>query len=460
MVHLGKFSVVIALLAAICGGCATEKAPPVVTWLSPQSTANIQEGDALMLKFSVLDPAPERGKTEPASWRISIGTAAGNTWWTTSGTLAPPSGTASLTDTLEATWQVPALPSGSSSSTELLISALCTDGEGQTGADFGTLNFTSTPLSSSGLWWVEGTGSQGFGFVNPQISNQVSHYPGPGSPHQLVHLDGADCIVTGNTTAQGWLITNGIPSAEPAWTFTPSATTTGPIRHMRKAPFEHTGAAWVDIGWSDRCTWMNAGGLTMKTWLLNTDEHLIDSDVVSGDMIILARTDANDFRLIRYNLDNTARLESVTWTPQSAGSTGPEGKAWLLQQQNLPAALETDGTYRVWDPMGGAAPLSTGSLEGNGSVMRAGRMEDGRAWAERETGHFYSEDLSLQGTWNGAIYHVTSDRASGQLWLLSENDFERQWWTLDASLEPLGDPIPAGVASISGSVAHNRPGPL
>ena len=37
----------------------------------------------MQLKFSVVDPAPERGTTGAAFWRIAIGTESGSTWWTT-----------------------------------------------------------------------------------------------------------------------------------------------------------------------------------------------------------------------------------------------------------------------------------------------------------------------------------------------------------------------------------------
>ncbi len=441
-------------------GCATEKAPPTVLWLSPQSTANIQTGDALGLKFSISDPAPERGTTEAATWRVTISTESGSTWWTTSGTLPAAPVTSPITDTIETTWQVPAPPAGSSGSTVLQLTATCTDGEGQTGADFGDVNLTSTPLSSSGLWWADGTGEHGFGFVNPQINTTAEFHSGPNMTHQLVYLDGQDLIVSAATEAQGWPLINGVPATEPAWSMTPSATTTGPVLYVRRAPFDFTGSAWAEIGWSDRCTWLDANGLTMKTWLLNDDEQLIDAGVAGDQMVVLVRTNAQDLRMIRFNLDNVARLESVTWTPQATGSLGPDGQAWLLQKQGLPAALETDGTMRLWNPIGGATPLSTLDLPGSGTVLRAGRMEDGKAWAERDEGCFYSHDLSLLSAWNGSIYHVTTDRSTGTLWLLSGNGEDKSWHTVSPSFVTTGITIPTGIGTTTGSVAHNRPGPL
>ena len=456
MAHRRKSAFTCAILALICGGCTTEKAPPTVMWLSPQSTVHLQEGDALGLKFSISDPAPERGTTEAASWRVTIGTEAGVTWWTTSGNVSA----APALDTIETTWQVPAAPAGSAGSTALLLSAICTDGEGQTGADFGTLTLTSTPLASLGLWWAEGPSEYGFGFADPQVNTLPETYPGPGVPHQMVHLDGQDLIVSGTTEAQGWPLSNGIPSTEPAWSVVPSATTTGQIRFVRRAPFEYTGASWAAVGWSDRCTWLDANGLTMKTWLLNPDEQLIDACVAAGQMVLLARTNANDLRMIRFNVDNAARLESVTWTPQAAGSAGPNGNAWLILKQDLPAALEADGTLRLWGSNGGATPLSTLDFPGSGAVIRAGQLTEGGSWAERDESLFCANDLSHLGTWNGAIYHVTIDRTSGNFWLLSGSDNERLWWALEPSFDPIGDPIPAGTGTTTGCIAHNRPGPL
>ncbi len=131
-----KLSFTCALLALFCLGCSTEKAPPLVHWISPQSAATVDEGDALGLKFSITDPAPSRGETEAASWRVTIGTESGTTWWTTSGTLSAAPEAAVVTDTIETTWQVPTSLAGSSGPIDLQLSAVCTDGEGQTGADF------------------------------------------------------------------------------------------------------------------------------------------------------------------------------------------------------------------------------------------------------------------------------------------------------------------------------------
>jgi len=453
-----KLSFTCALLALFCLGCSTEKAPPLVHWISPQSAVTVDEGDALGLKFSITDPAPSRGETEAASWRVTIGTESGTTWWTTSGTLSAAPEAAVVTDTIETTWQVPTSLAGSSGPIDLQLSAVCTDGEGQTGADFAALTLNSMPLTSSGLWWDNGTNS--LGFVNPQANTNANFYPGPNSPHEMVYLDGEDLLVCGTTEAQGWLLTNGVPATEPVWSITPSVTTTGQIRHVRRAPFQYTSSSWAEIGWSDRCTWLNASGLTMKSWLLNSDEQLIDGGAIDGDMVLLARTTANDLRMIRFNLDNSARLESVTWTPQASGSIGPGGDAWLLQQQEHPVALEANGTLRLWNSNGGATPLSTSNLPGEGNIIRAGRMENGQCWAQRNESLFYSDNLSLISGWNGGVFHVTADRATGQFWVLTGSDEEKSWQTFTPSFEAIGPPILAGSASTSGSVSHNRPGPL
>lgn len=214
-----KLSFTCALLALFCLGCSTEKAPPLVHWISPQSAVTVDEGDALGLKFSITDPAPSRGETEAASWRVTIGTESGTTWWTTSGTLSAAPEAAVVTDTIETTWQVPTSLAGSSGPIDLQLSAVCTDGEGQTGADFAALTLNSMPLTSSGLWWDNGTNS--LGFVNPQANTNANFYPGPNSPHEMVYLDGEDLLVCGTTEAQGWLLTNGVPATEPVWSITP-----------------------------------------------------------------------------------------------------------------------------------------------------------------------------------------------------------------------------------------------
>jgi hypothetical protein len=132
----------------------------------------------------------------------------------------------------------------------------------------------------------------------------------------------------------------------------------------------------------------------------------------------------------------------------------------LILKQDLPAALEADGTLRLWGSNGGATPLSTLDFPGSGAVIRAGQLTEGGSWAERDESLFCANDLSPLGTWNGAIYHVTIDRTSGNFWLLSGSDNERLWWALEPSFDPVGDPIPAGTGTTTGCIAHNRPGPL
>ena len=139
---------------------------------------------------------------------------------------------------------------------------------------------------------------------------------------------------------------------------------------------------------------------------------------------------------------------------------GPEGQAWLLQKQDLPAALETDGTLRLWNPNGGATPLSSLQLDGNGVVKRAGPMAGGKNWADRNEGLFFDTELSILGTWDGPVYNLTTDRTTAVTWLLSGNDEAKYWQALTPSFEAQGSPINAGSGTTSGSVAHNRPGPL
>jgi hypothetical protein len=114
----------------------------------------------------------------------------------------------------------------------------------------------------------------------------------------------------------------------------------------------------------------------------------------------------------------------------------------------------------LWNSDGGATPLSTSNLPGEGNIIRAGRMENGQCWAQRNESLFYSDNLSLLSGWNGGVFHVTADRATGQFWVLTGSDEEKYWQTFTPTFEAIGPPILAGAASTSGSVSHNRTGPL
>ncbi len=78
-----------------------------------------------------------------------------------------------VTDTIETTWQVPTSLAGSSGPIDLQLSAVCTDGEGQTGADFAALTLTSMPLILIGTL-VGQRDKTGLGFVNPQANTNAN----------------------------------------------------------------------------------------------------------------------------------------------------------------------------------------------------------------------------------------------------------------------------------------------
>lgn len=412
----------------------------------------------MALKFRVVDPAPSRGDSDVASWRINVGPDNGAIWWTQSGVLSSAPSSFGVEDTVQLTWHVPDNLPGTGP-LSLLLTAKATDGIGQVGADFTTATWNGTPLSSSGLWWSGGSNNSGFGYTAFSASSDLLDFPGPSSPQHMTALDGEGLIITGQNTLKGWPITEGTPATEPAWEHTPTLTPEGAIRYVRRAPFTHTSAAWAEVGWSDRCTWHNAAGQVQRTWLLESDELLVDAGVIGEEMVTLARTNAQALRLIRFNLSSGARLESLTWTPESPGSTGPNGAAWLLDIDGHPAALESDGTFRMWNNTGSATPLSSGQIPGEGTVQHAGRTEAGANWAQRNGSVLFSTALTELGAWEHGLRTTALDRANGILWMLITNAEGQAWQGLDhSSLEVLTPPLTTGDAAFSGAVMHNQPG--
>lgn len=445
----------------IASGCAVKKAPPEVEFLSPSSTIAVAEGQAVNLAFAVRDPAPAQGSTESGQWRIEIGPGGGATWWTASGNLSAAPTAEAISDTIQVTWQVGPLASGSTGPIQLVLSAIATDGEGQVGADFKAATQHGVALSSSGLWWAGHPAEDGFGYFNgPNGASSFSDV-GPSGPHWVVHLDGQAILVTGSSALQGWPLQDGIPAAVAAWTANmPPSATVGGVRHLRRASYAHSASAWAEVSWTDRCTWHSAQGDMQRSWVLDTGETLLDAGVVGNDMVILATTDAGEFRLIRFNIETGARNEAVTWTPEASGSTGPTPLGWLLEVNGLPAALEADGTARIWDANGGATPMTTMALPGSGPVQGAGRLENGQCWTSRNTGIFMGYNAQSIGTWDTPILDVTEDRANGLWWVLSEDGDVRTWRALQTTdFTPIGSSVAAGPATRNGTVAHNRPGP-
>ncbi len=156
--------------------------------------------------------------------------------------------------------------------------------------------------------------------------------------------------------------------------------------------------------------------------------------------LLLARTTAKRLAHDPVQLSTTvARLESVTWTPQASGSIGPGGPCLAPPDSKaLPAAaLEADGTLRLWNPNGGATPLSTlrpTQAVGN-SACAQGAWRDGQCLGRSAMkACFYSHDLSLLSSgWNGGVHlpchcrpvqQVTSVAAFGQC------DEDKSWQTV------------------------------
>lgn len=453
------------LLALGAAGCRTEKSPPTVEWLTPNSSPTWPPDINVPLRFVLTDPAPDRGTTTPASWQVEVGPTDGGLWWTASGnaSAAPSTGGPGHLDTIDLQWTVPFPPASASGPIDLLLTAIVTDGEGGRGADFTSASVAVPPLESEGLWYVDPDAALPLRFhpTAPLATEQA--LPAPCSPiRDMVHLDGRDRIVLGCATSLQALSTHPADGSLPIWSLAaPLSAQTGGLQFLRRTPAEWTTSAWAMVGWPDRVQWVDADGHIQKTWLLASEETLIDAGVIDGRMILLARTATNELRLIRCNLDNGARIASITWTPEAPGSTGPAGIAWLLNVEGEAAGLEYDGTWRRWfiEPNGNSG-LSTGESPGSGEVVSAGILENGTSWVARDQTRLLQEPVLNLGA---PAHRIEQDRAAGLYWLL-QTDADGAlltWNTLDAFTGmsiPLATPNPPS-APVPASVAHNRPGP-
>lgn len=453
------------LLGLFAAGCRTEKSPPSVEWLSPTSSPQWAPDVNVPLRFMLTDPAPERGTTAPASWRVEVGPTGGGLWWTASGdaSAAPSTGGPAHIDTIDLQWTVPFPPASATGPIDLLLTAIITDGEGGRGADFTSASVAVPPLESAGLWHIDPDAALPIRFfpTAPLATNQA--LPSPCSAvRDLVHLDGRDRIVLGCATSLEALSTHPSDDPLPVWSLAaPLSAQTGELRFLRRTPSEWTTSAWAMVGWPDRVQWVNADGHIQKTWGLASEETLIDAGVIDGRMILLARTATNELRLIRCNLDNGARIASITWTPEAPGSTGPDGNAWLLNVEGEAAGLEHDGTWRRWfiEPNGNTG-LSTGQSPGSGEVVSAGILENGTSWVARDQTRLLQEPVLNLGA---PAHRIEEDRAAGLYWLLHTDAGEAllTWNAVDAFTGmsiPIATPTPPS-SPVPASVAHNRPGP-
>jgi hypothetical protein len=454
------------LLGLFAAGCRTEKLPPSVEWLSPTSSPQWAPDVNVPLRFVLMDPAPERGTTAPASWRVEVGPTGGGLWWTASGdaSAAPSTGSPAHIDTIDLQWTVPFPPASATGPIDLLLTAIITDGEGGRGADFTSASVAVPPLESAGLWHVDPDAALPIRFfpTAPLATNQA--LPSPCSAvRDLVHLDGRDRIVLGCATSLEALDTHPADDGSaPVWTIpAPLSAQTGGLRFLRRTPTEWTTSAWAMAGWPDRVQWVDGDGQIQKSWVLESGETLIDAGVIDGRMILLARTATNELRLIRCNLDNGARIASITWTPEAPGSTGPTGDAWLLNVDGEAAGLEQDGTWRRWfiEPDGNTG-LSTSESAGSGEVIAAGILDDGTSWVAREETRLLRNPILSIGD---PALRIEENRADGIFWVLRTDQDQGllSWERVDAwsgvsvpsvTPAPPSTPVPA-------SVAHNRPGP-
>lgn len=448
---------------AVQVGCRTEKNPPKVVWLQPTSSPTWSPDAAVPLRFTYTDPAPQRGATGPATWRVDIGPESGGLWWSTSGAAseAPTSGGPDWVDTVSLSWPVLSPPAGASGPVPLRLTAVVTDGEGGRGADFVSASIAVPPLESSGLWHTEPGNPEVLRFLPTLSSAEAQSFDLPCGPAQdLVHLDGQDILLIGCSDRIVAMPT--LPPASPLWTFdAPLSAQTGGLRFLRRVPNQWTSSAWAMAGWPDRVQWMDGQGNIQRTWTLLEDETLIDAGASPSGLILLVRTAAGELRLIRCNPDNAARIGSITWTPEAPGSTGPNGAAWLISVQGDPAGLEANGTMRRWftEP-NGQTGLASSASEGTGTVIAAGILEDDTPWIARDQTRLAGTPASTLGP---PALRIETDRASDLLWTLTgpASDGTFQWTPRNAITgEVMGTALPDPTAANSpASIAHNRPGP-
>lgn len=452
-------------MALVLAGCSTEKAPPTAQWLAPSSPTSWAPNETVLLRFALADPLPTRGQTGPAQWNASIGPDVGVTWWSQSGTftghVAGLDG--SIRDTVSVQWTVPPSPLGAES--DLLLSIVVTDGEGQRGADFMTASIRSEPLTSNRFWSLSSSSpTEVSGFEPDAVTpSTVTQLDLPGAEH-LVALDGEEKVVVGGhqqLTGHSTNETGVIPSELWVRAAPPTAGAT-PLRFLRRAPSVLTGSAMVNVGWADRVEWITASGSVFQTWLLAEGETLIDALFVADELIVLARTEQNEARLIRFGTSPSARLGSITWTPEAPSSMGPGGRLWLGQMPEGPTAFEADGTMRTAiGPTGNFTGLLTTEAPGSGDIQYAGQLEDGRPWIQRQEAHA----LTSSGTWVTAPSMLTTaeDRALDGVWVLRPEEMgtPSHWMALhrdDWSDTGWPQRLVSGNTR-SGSIGHSRTGP-
>ena len=449
------------LLPLLLAGCQVEKQPPSVQWLRPTGHPEWMSGVNAPLRFAMHDPRPESGSTGPAEWRVDIGPESGGLWWSTSGE------SAAVMDTVNLSWTVPAAPAGSTGSLPLRLTVIVTDGEGQTAADFTSAQFTLLPLASTGIAFATDEAPSAFHLFAPNGSGEGVAIPTELTDIQaLCHADGsAIWMVGGQDRVEAWSAPESNAPPQLLWSRqAPFGPQIGGLRFLRRALPGSSGPALISIGWSDRVEWTTPTGSTQQSWLLDADETLLDGAIMDGRMTLLVRTAAGDLSMVRFNLETSARIDAVTWTPEAPGSIGPGGNAWLIEVDGSPTAIEADGTGRLWFTLpDGASGLSTQSLPGSGTVHAAGRFETGISWISRGGWHW----LPPEGPpflANGAEADlIAEDRALSLMWVRFNPGEGGAEWTpcssSDGAVLSSFAPLSVPGTGRALSVGHNRTGP-
>ena len=426
--------------------------------MTPSGTANWSVSEEVPLRVALTDPSPTSGSTGPTTWQLDIGPASGGVWWSTSGTLPPHEGGQRM-DTIRTSWSTPADVQGAESQVLLRLTATVTDGEGQRAADFREALLSRPALTSGALWSLDSG-------PPAQSAALGTATPGPWpldmqAPEHLLFLDGQDLVLIGGMSLEAISTVSGSPGPL-LWTrASPSGLVGDHVRALRRtAPTGGPAQAWV--GWGDRVERIGAESTPVATWLLQEGEVLLDVAEMADALVALVRTAQGEWRMVKFNVDNSARVGSITWTPEAPGSVGPEGQGWLLALDGAPAALEADGRARRWfTEADGNTGLSTLTLNGAGAVSHAGILEDGRSWVSRDQSHVHAEGQVGQLFDALPVRVMTTDRAADVIWRLTDNAGNVAWHAMDRlTLSPLAlPPLDVPSTTTSGCVAHNRPGP-
>ena len=460
---------VLALLSI--AGCQTIKDPPTVKWLQPSGSPLWAPDSNVPLRFTYIDPAPEQGRQELATWRVDIGpengagSSASIIWWSATGETPSnlPVEGQDVIDTVDLTWTVPGFDGGLPSSAALQLTVSIWDSQGARAANFATAEIQHPPLESTGIAYVAAN-EPGTVYWMPHFQPDAASVTSTSSEtvRSLMHFDGKECILVGYANhVESWAV----PPASPGplvWTRTaPFGPQTGGLRFLRRPGEGQSTSALIAIGWADRVEWINSNGHVQQSWLLLEEETLIDAAVINGHMLLLARTNAGELRMIQCNLDQSARMNSITWTPEAPGSLGPNGQAWLIQLEGDPTTIEADGMARRWyTESNGQSGLNTQPILGNGPVSGAGIFEIGGSWVSREQWHWIPSNGAAFTAQPFAAGPLAEDRAQSAMWVNLASPVS-EWSAVSTSggalIPSLSIPLNASGAAIC--IAHNRIGP-